>query len=52
MQGSKQHFGRRLGPSLAILCPVKALLLAAMLGDLEGKLKLSWAMLCHVEAIC
>ena len=36
-----------------------AQLLAAKLGDLEGKLgyrevmlKLSWAMLCHVEAIC
>ena len=56
MQGSKQHFGPRLGPSLAILGPAKAsgataLLLAAKLGDLEGKLsyrgvmlKLSWAM--------
>ena len=47
MQGSK--------PSLAMLGPV----LAAKLGDFEGKLgyrevmlKLSWAMLCHVEAIC
>ena len=61
MQGSKQHFGPRLGPSLAILGPVKAtaLLLGEKLGDLEGKLgyrevmfKLSWAMLCYVEAIC
>ena len=65
-EGSKQHFGRRLGVSLAILGPVKAsgataLLLAAKLGDLEGKVKLSgghieaklgYVMLCHVEAIC
>ena len=57
MQGSKQRVGPRLGPSLAIFAT--GLLLAAKLGDLEGKLgyrkvmlKLSWAMLCHVEAIC
>ena len=68
MQGSKQHFGPRWRPSLAILGPViryleaTALLLAAKLGHLEGKLgyrgvmlELSWAMLCllcHAEAIC
>ena len=48
-------------PSWALLryLEATALLLAAKLGDLEGKLayrevmlKLSWAMLCHVEAIC
>ena len=32
MQGSKQHFGLRLGPSLAILGPVK------VFGSFEGKL--------------
>ena len=65
LQGSRQHFGPRLGPSLATLGPAlqyleaTALLLAAKLGDLEGRLgyrgvmlKLSWAMLCYVEAIC
>ena len=48
-------------PSWALLryLEATALLLAAKLGDLEGKLgyravmlKLSWAILCHVEAIC
>ena len=38
MQGSKHYFGPRLGPSLAILGPVKVSLLGAKLGDLEGKL--------------
>ena len=47
-------------PSWALLryLEATALLLAAKLGDLEGKLgyrevmlKLRWAMLCHVEAI-
>ena len=60
MQGSKQHFGPRLGPSAILRYPdATALLLGARLGGLEGKfsyrevmLKLSWAMLCHVEAIC
>ena len=60
MQGSKQHFGPRLGASWALLryLEATALLLGAKLGDLEGKLgyreamlKLSWAMLCYVEAI-
>ena len=58
MQGSKQHFGPRLGqvwPSWALLryLEATALLLAAKLGDLEGKLryrevmlKLTW--LCYV----
>ena len=36
MQGWKQRFGARLGPSLAILG--LAMLLEAKLGDLEGKL--------------
>ena len=48
-------------PSWALLryLEATALLLVAKLGDLEGKLgyrevmfKLSWAMLCYVEAIC
>ena len=57
MQGSKQRFGPRLGPSLAILGPARyleatALLLEGKLGYREVMLKLSWAMLCHVEAIC
>ena len=60
MQGSKQHFGPR--PSLAVLGPVKVTASGsfggAKLGDLEGKLgywevilKLSWAMLRHVEVL-
>ena len=63
MQGWKQHLGPDWGqvwPSWALLryLEATALLLVAKLGDLEGKLgyrevmlKLSWAMLCHVEAI-
>ena len=57
-------FWAQIGPSLAILGLLRhleatALLLAAKLGDLEGKLgyrevmlKLSRAMLCQAEAIC
>ena len=61
MQGSKQHFGPRLGPAWALLryLEATALLLGAKLGDFEGKLgyrevmfTLSRAMLCYVEAIC
>ena len=60
MQGSKQHFGPRLGANLAILGPVKvfgsySMLLAAKLADFEGKLKScsSWVGLCYVAgAIC
>ena len=57
-------FWAQIGASLAILALLRyleatAMLLGAKLGDLEGKLrywevmlKLSWAMLCYVEAIC
>ena len=63
MQGWKQHFGPRSGPSwpswaLLSYPEATAMVLGAKLGDLEGKLgyrevmlKLSWAMLCYVEAI-
>ena len=61
MQGWKQHFGPRSGPSWPSWAPLRyleatATLLGAKLGDLEGKLghrevvlKLSWAMLCSKE---
>ena len=46
-------------PSWALLRKLQLCFLGARLGDLEGKLsypevmlKLSWAMSCHVEAIC
>ena len=60
MRGSKQHFGPRSGLSLAILGPVRvsgsySSASGGKVGDSWGQvglsLKLSWAMLCHVEAI-
>ena len=54
MQGSRQRYCGQVWPSWA----AQLYFLGARLGDFEGKLnyrevilKLSWAMLCHVEAI-